>query len=178
MGEAEELALPGEGRRKRLLVKEPGEFWHLVRADSSGCWLWQGATDKDGYGFPWWRGRRAKAHRLAYELTHGPIPRAQCVCHTCDVPACVNPAHLWLGTNRQNQDDCTRKGRRPYGTKNGSITCPESRPRGASHSAARLTAEDVRAIRAATESAGVLTRQYPVSKTQICRIRSGKSWRI
>src|SRR5215468_8026003 len=116
----------------------PEQFWSRVSTAQSGCWVWLGYQDVEGYGSLRWHGRTVRAHRLAYELTYGPVPADVCVCHTCDVPACVNPQHLWVGTNRDNQDDCTRKGRRPIGERHGSRTHPERVPRGEQHCNAKL----------------------------------------
>lgn len=79
----------------------------------SGCWLFAGATDDKGYGLVSSRRGSAplKAHRVSYEYHHGPIPRGLLVCHKCDTPACVNPEHLFLGTQLDNMRDCSAKGR-------------------------------------------------------------------
>jgi hypothetical protein len=73
----------------------PGRFWEkaAVGVDDQ-CWRWKGAAHSEGYGFFWLDGRRQYAHRVAYELTHGPIPRGLQIDHLCRTPACVNPAHL------------------------------------------------------------------------------------
>lgn len=78
---------------------------------SKGCWIWQGSCWKNGYGCIQHQGRRQKAHRVAYQLLIGPIPGGLFVCHTCDIPSCVRPEHLFLGTARDNTCDAIAKGR-------------------------------------------------------------------
>jgi hypothetical protein len=94
----------------------------LTQGAADECWLWQGATTRDGYGQLWiGPGRLEGAHRLAWVLSHGFIPAGMWVLHQCDRPACCNPKHLFLGNQLANMQDAAAKGRlhvaRPSGHK-------------------------------------------------------------
>jgi hypothetical protein len=78
---------------------------------NSGCLLWIAAVNQTGYGRPTYDGRQQLAHRVAWQIANGPIPAGMCVCHRCDIPACVNIDHLFLGTKRDNTHDMMVKGR-------------------------------------------------------------------
>lgn len=77
----------------------------------SGCWIWIGATDAKGYGLFTVHQRSMRAHRFSFEIHNGEIPEGFHVCHSCDIPSCVNPSHLWLGTALENNRDIHNKGR-------------------------------------------------------------------
>lgn len=88
------------------------------RDDATGCLLYLGSKDGDGYGTVSTRRGKApaKVHRVAYEHHKGQIPEGMDICHTCDTPACVEPSHLFAGTRADNMQDCRAKGRlRPRG---------------------------------------------------------------
>jgi hypothetical protein len=99
-------------------MDKPGmeRFWEKVDVRGPDeCWEWTASCNKWGYGHFRWNGTMGKAHRVSWELEHGepPPPRGSGleVCHTCDNPPCVNPAHLWLGTSQENAQDRQAKGR-------------------------------------------------------------------
>lgn len=99
--------LPGRKRR-------PFESFYIPEPNT-GCWLWIGSLRDNGYGLysPRVNGKRrtASAHRWSWELRHGPIPAGMQANHKCDVPSCVNPDHLFLGTQSDNMKDACRKRR-------------------------------------------------------------------
>ena len=149
-------------------------FWAKVDRTTTpdGCWLWTASKTKGGYGqfnMPRNGGVHAiaTAHRYSYTLAKGPIPPGMDVCHACDVRHCVNPAHLWVGTRGDNMRDCSSKGRVVV-------------KRGETNKSAKLTAEQVIALRATYAAGGVshkdLAIVYGVNKATICRILSGKKW--
>ena len=88
-----------------------------VKIDDNGCWIWQHTVNEKGYGLMWiykpgkHKGVKTRAHRVSYETFKGPIPEGKYICHSCDVPSCINPNHLWIGTALQNSHDMIAKGR-------------------------------------------------------------------
>ena len=133
---------------------------------TEGCWEWTGCIDKTlGYGNGMYNGRAMKAHRLSWTMFHGSVPSGLSVLHHCDNRRCVNPTHLWLGTQKDNQQDAVRKNRSARGERNGMSI---------------LSADDVRSIRSAyTGKRGELTRfarRYGVSAQAIAFAVKGRNW--
>lgn len=94
-------------------------FLSKIQKTMYGCHYWTSTRSSSGYGNFWFMGGQVLAHRMAYEMLIGPIPEGLLVCHTCDVKHCVNPDHLFLGTQSDNQADMTAKGRGRVGSING-----------------------------------------------------------
>ena len=83
---------------------------HITIA-SSGCWIWTRSKNLQGYGQTIWEGKPLLTHRAMYIALHGPIKPKICICHHCDTPACINPEHLFVGSQKDNLQDMYAKGR-------------------------------------------------------------------
>lgn len=140
----------------------------LERIPFSGCWIWMGASRvsrKWPYGSFWLDGKLEMAHRAAWQLFHGAIPDGALICHSCDVPLCVNPAHLFCGSAMDNMLDMRAKGRSAEGH------CVRAAK------IAKLTPEQVTEIRASALSHGKLAKLYGMSRGAIQHIKEGRTWK-
>lgn len=117
-----EMGVLGEGRRKPRGKQWPTQtlktiterFMSKVEKKESGCWMWTGSGLIKGYGHMHCLLKHVTCHRLSWMINIGKIPDGLCVLHKCDNRRCVNPDHLFLGTNKDNQDDCRKKGRHAW----------------------------------------------------------------
>lgn len=155
----------------------------LARCSSpsdSGCLIWNKGKNDYGYGSMRVNGRTRGAHRIAWVCARGPIPEGLCVLHKCDVRACVNPEHLFLGSRAENIADMTAKDRQAKGERSGASLHPESYPRGERHWNARLTAETVCEARKLNEqgiSLSELARRFGVGLTTMHWAVMGVTWK-
>ena len=155
-------------------------FWSKVTKTST-CWLWTAHIfPVSGYGQFSVKRQCIGAHRFAWIDTYGPIPKGMCVLHKCDVRHCVNPSHLFLGTNADNSADMVKKGR---STKGRAIPHPNltNVRRGETHGMAKLTMKEVRDIRSLYLAGTYLQREigamYGVKQGTISQIVNKQKWK-
>jgi hypothetical protein len=151
---------------KRGTLEE--RFWDKVEK-SDGCWNWTASCNGPGYGQirPGGCGNQLLAHRVSWEIHHGPIPDGLCVLHDCDNPPCVNPAHLFLGTKGDNTRDMHAKGRNPD-------------LRGELGPLAKLTEKQVLEIKMYLAQGvihRIVAKHFGVGKTAIQKINAGVRWK-
>ncbi len=150
--------------KQNILVR----FWKLVDIRNGPCWGWIGYKNKKGYGCFKVDKKVLKAHRFSYMKYIGPIPSGLCVCHKCDNPSCVNPNHLFVGTNHDNIIDKVNKKRCAKGEK---------------HSRLKLTWKQVKEIRLTFIKRDrifgsiALSKKYNVNSSTILRIINGTIWK-
>jgi len=138
-------------------------FSTRYKVQSDGCWRWLGHLDKNtGYGLMYFEGRRMGAHCASYLLHVGEISEGFYVCHHCDNPSCVNPDHLFLGTQLHNMADCVLKGRNAHGERAGQ---------------AKLSSAKAEYIRGSVYSHKYLAEKFGVSPAAIYCVRAGKTWK-
>lgn len=181
----------------RVLKHTDATFWARVRRGKEDeCWPYIGPKTPRGYGVITYRKKSWRAHRLAWTLTHGPIPKGKIICHKCDNPPCCNPKCLFLGTNQDNSDDARQKGRvptgarhpskihgtgyMPRGEKHHSKTQPECMARGERNGGCKISEATALAIlerRSATgDSAKKLSLEFDVGIGTVKHLLRGQTW--
>ena len=154
-------------------------FMAKVAIQENGCWMWQGALGKKGYGMfsvgssrnpdGTRRNSMRAAHRVSYELFKGNIPDGLFVLHKCDTPGCVNPDHLFLGTNTDNMQDMDAKGRRvngpSYGSDHGNAVLDEAK-----------VMEILKLLESRSPTQRKIAEMYGVSFATINHIKTGRLW--
>ena len=150
------ILLPCWEKSERSMKDWRERFWLSVEKTET-CWLWKAGINSSGYGiFNPTREGPKRAHRIAFELCKGPIPEGLYICHRCDVPACVNPDHLFAGTQRENLRDAASRGRM----------------------AKKLSCAEVEAIKASQDSTGILMRRYGLTLATVRKIKTGMLWQF
>lgn len=148
-------------------------FWAKVNK-TDGCWLWMAGKKLSGYGQlqmgTFRNPKQMSSHRLSWSLANGPIPPGMSVCHKCDVPSCVRPDHLFLGTQKQNLADMVKKGRHA-----------RVAPKGEAHCHAKLTAANVLEARRLHKETGIgcnrLGRMFGVNFRTMNLVLARKTWK-
>lgn len=155
-------------------------FWSKVNK-SGECWIWTASKRNKGYGafvYPSLDGDiiQGRAHRFSWEIHFGPIPEGLCVLHKCDIPACVNPEHLFLGTKADNNRDLYEKGHHRCGTSKTPVELCKY-PKGEKHWNYHIDSGILIALKEDRRngmSYGKLVKKYSISLCHIWRICNGK----
>lgn len=156
---------------KTLYNRGPVTWEYLLSCsvvdDKTGCIEW-GKSANTGYGECQYNGKVVRTHRISYELNYGPIPTGLLVCHHCDNKLCINPKHLFVGTQKDNMADMVKKNR-------------QNHARGEAVRSSTLTTDQVLSIRKNYSGkygeARLLMKKYDVSRSSIYSVTSGRTWR-
>jgi hypothetical protein len=148
--------------RPRIPLSEKIEK-SIVRIPESGCWIWMKNINHRGYGMTCLgRGTNLSAHRVSYEEKYGKIPNGLMALHSCDVRSCVNPDHIFIGTQQDNMTDKVLKNRQANGQK---------------HGMSKLKEDEAKEIKYSNERTEVLALRFNCSKVMVRQIRQGRYWK-
>jgi len=136
-------------------------FWEKV-SKTDTCWLWTAGTTKSGYGSIRINGAAKRAHRVAYEMLVGPIPEGAVLLHSCDTPACVNPAHLSIGSQKENIHDAIEKGRHCHGEKHWNYKISPQ------------IIKDIQSAHVGGATGRAIAKHFAISESLVSKILSGK----
>lgn len=171
------MARPPGSNRAWWEATGADRFWAKVnRGAPDECWEWTGFRNPDGYGHTSWRNKPTRAHRIALSLSDGLWDSELHTCHTCDNPACCNPAHLWRGTQLDNMRDCKRKdrinkiwrGRKPL---------PSEIARGENSGNSKLTEAKVKYLRASPKTLAELAEELGVHRQTVFKVKHYLLWK-
>lgn len=159
-------AATADGQKQRFMLK-------VATGQDGTCWRWIGAFNQNGYGYFLLGGRLMHAHRASYALFRGDVPKDKNVCHACDNRWCVNPDHLWIGTQRQNVHDAMAKGR--------SVPPPRTdwRNRIKPHHWQRLSVDQAKEIirrLARGEKHELIAQDFGINSRTVSKIKLGQRW--
>lgn len=154
---------------EQFTEKDIKRFWSKVDVKSEDeCWEWMAGDDGNGYGVIRINNKNVKAHRFSYTINIGVIFDKLFVCHSCDNPSCVNPKHLWLGTNKDNSQDRDVKGRGNH-------------PKGVAHGRTSLSENDIIYIRETYSKGNItqkeLAKQFGIVHSVVSYIVRGATWK-
>lgn len=135
----------------------------IIRLTECGCWIWMGSLDPGGYGTIKTFGKNEKTHRASWKAFVGPIPDGLKVLHTCDIRCCINPDHLFIGTQADNVADMIAKGRGP--------NC-----RGERNANSKITAAQAKEIKNSSLGVVQLGELYGLRKSMVSNIKRGENW--
>lgn len=142
------------------------KYEKYVIRNEERCWGWKGHTNDSGYAMTSFKNKNFRAHRASWIIHFGEIPKGMFVCHKCDNPICSNPNHLFLGTAKDNMNDCKTKGRNNYAPS-----------KGEKNGLSKLTDDLVKEILSNKEGSRSLAKRLGIGQRHVNLIRQRKAWK-